>query len=396
MATINVMDYGAVGDGITDDTTAIRRALSAGNYNTIEFPAGTFLIKGTLSVNSGTTFKGAGIGLTKLKLGDGYSLDEIYFRDTNISPIIVTKTLSQEILFQDFTLTGNTKKLLRTGWGMGGIIAQNTAHVRFERVRTEWINITDDLVGYAYGFGITSIDADDIVYSFCEGEYAGYQNFGFFDRTTNSKMLDSFSGMGHRTSSQIHRSCDNIEVLRNRIIQTANPGSLEPHGAFTIHGRSGGEEASNILLEDNVIEMTGGYKSALQAFQASLNLTARRNTIKSNGEGIRLGSGKGALFENNTLISQKEAGLELEYGNIGINVIEGSDAVLKSNSYQGFDTNNFADSTSIISAKEDTQGLSNDLYFCKIYQNINGQISEVKSVVNVDGEKRIVRPIIKY
>ncbi len=179
------------------------------------------------------------------------------------------------------------------------------------------------MVGYAYGFGITSIDADDIVYSFCEGEYAGYQNFGFFDRTTNSKMLDSFSGMGHRTSSQIHRSCDNIEVLRNRIIQTANPGSLEPHGAFTIHGRSGGEEASNILLEDNVIEMTGGYKSALQAFQASLNLTARRNTIKSNGEGIRLGSGKGALFENNTLISQKEAGLELEYGNIGINVIEG-------------------------------------------------------------------------
>ncbi|WP_035055641.1 glycosyl hydrolase family 28-related protein [Carnobacterium pleistocenium] len=132
MATINVMDYGAVGDGITDDTTAIRRALSAGNYNTIEFPAGTFLIKGTLSVNSGTTFKGAGIGLTKLKLGDGYSLDEIYFRDTNISPIIVTKTLSQEILFQDFTLTGILKNYcaLVGGWVVLLLKTQHTLDLK--------------------------------------------------------------------------------------------------------------------------------------------------------------------------------------------------------------------------------------------------------------------------
>lgn len=43
-AAANVRDYGAVGDGIADDTTAIRAAMTAAN--TVYFPAGTYLIKG--------------------------------------------------------------------------------------------------------------------------------------------------------------------------------------------------------------------------------------------------------------------------------------------------------------------------------------------------------------
>lgn len=44
-APANVRDYGAVGDGVADDTAAIRAAMAAAN--TVYFPAGTYLIKGT-------------------------------------------------------------------------------------------------------------------------------------------------------------------------------------------------------------------------------------------------------------------------------------------------------------------------------------------------------------
>lgn len=56
----NVKDYGAVGDGVTDDTAAINRAISSGGRcgpncgsstifpAVVYFPAGTYLISSTL------------------------------------------------------------------------------------------------------------------------------------------------------------------------------------------------------------------------------------------------------------------------------------------------------------------------------------------------------------
>ena len=41
---VNVRDYGAVGDGVTDDTMAIRRAVRAvGQGGTVYFPAGEYV-----------------------------------------------------------------------------------------------------------------------------------------------------------------------------------------------------------------------------------------------------------------------------------------------------------------------------------------------------------------
>jgi hypothetical protein len=49
---INVQNYGAVGDGVTNDTAAIQNAISQNigkNFETIiYFPAGTYLVSSTL------------------------------------------------------------------------------------------------------------------------------------------------------------------------------------------------------------------------------------------------------------------------------------------------------------------------------------------------------------
>jgi hypothetical protein len=77
MGTFSVKDFGAVGDGSTDDTTAVRAAMTAaGSFTlsppisglatvgggTVFFPAGVYRITDTLSYLSGTHFMGVGWG----------------------------------------------------------------------------------------------------------------------------------------------------------------------------------------------------------------------------------------------------------------------------------------------------------------------------------------------
>lgn len=56
LSLYNVKSYGAIGDGVADDTTAIQNAINAGltkGGGTVFFPAGTYLVSGPLNFNAG-------------------------------------------------------------------------------------------------------------------------------------------------------------------------------------------------------------------------------------------------------------------------------------------------------------------------------------------------------
>src|SRR5688572_23705422 len=58
-STSNVLNFGAKGDGITDDTEAIQAAIDfAGRGGTIQIPRGTYMIRGLKIRNNGTTITG--------------------------------------------------------------------------------------------------------------------------------------------------------------------------------------------------------------------------------------------------------------------------------------------------------------------------------------------------
>lgn len=53
--TVSVKDYGATGDGTTDDTAAIQAAIDANAGRVIMLPVGTYLVAGTLSITADGT-----------------------------------------------------------------------------------------------------------------------------------------------------------------------------------------------------------------------------------------------------------------------------------------------------------------------------------------------------
>lgn len=65
--TVSVMDFGAKGDGTTDDTAAIQAAITAGK--TILFPGATYLVSGALSVPAQRILVGEGRSNTVIKNG---------------------------------------------------------------------------------------------------------------------------------------------------------------------------------------------------------------------------------------------------------------------------------------------------------------------------------------
>lgn len=70
VSVASVIDYGAVGNGTTDCTTAIANAIAAvGSFGTVYFPPGVFAHTGIVvpTGSSGVSIAGAGVAMTTLK-----------------------------------------------------------------------------------------------------------------------------------------------------------------------------------------------------------------------------------------------------------------------------------------------------------------------------------------
>lgn len=140
----NVKDYGATGDGVTDDRAAFAAALTAAAAasGVVVIPSGTYAIGDRLTIPSNVRIVGAGIDKTVLLLtnnlsggswinGDGVSNVEIEGMTLNSDRATNTNTLT--VLYINNTTSGSdvTIRSVRVlGSTSGGIAVDNTTRAR--------------------------------------------------------------------------------------------------------------------------------------------------------------------------------------------------------------------------------------------------------------------------
>ena len=91
---INVKDFGALGNAVTDDTTAINAAIVAAAGRTLYFPGGTYKTTGVTVANEVTI------------QGEGYSRSQLSLIAGGTTPVMTINGASH-VCVQDFSVDGN-------------------------------------------------------------------------------------------------------------------------------------------------------------------------------------------------------------------------------------------------------------------------------------------------
>lgn len=145
--SVNVLDYGAVGDGIADDSVAIQQAANAAAGNALYFPGGTYGVTDTITLPSNITVYGDGIGVSVIKKL-GVSTANV-FSGININNLIV----------RNLSFYGNSQAS-GSGDGLAIWIAQNSSateighnyqivNCRFDNFKGDyWVKFTNDSITY--------------------------------------------------------------------------------------------------------------------------------------------------------------------------------------------------------------------------------------------------------
>lgn len=205
MTTIfNVFDYGAKGDGVSDDTLAIQKAINAAakaGGGEVYLPHGTYIVSGPnsdggcLTLKSHVTLNGERMGLTTLKLADGSSNDVAGLIHTAAHFNTTDTTIS------NLTLDGNKANTSGTVDGfVTGSATDNTAHTVFFQVAgVEFQNFSGDglraqaltTAGYVYDSLSHDNDGDGFATQF-KDEQARRDDISFTDNKAYENGGDGF------------------------------------------------------------------------------------------------------------------------------------------------------------------------------------------------------------
>lgn len=130
-APVNVLDYGAIGDGVTDDTAAIQAAIdslgapSSASSGTVYFPRGIYKITDSIYLNYGTCLQGAGSFATKILADGDFEAIRWSSQIPSYSRLITISNMWIEGAGKTSGLTNNTAIRLDHPWGIDHLNLSN-------------------------------------------------------------------------------------------------------------------------------------------------------------------------------------------------------------------------------------------------------------------------------
>ncbi len=240
--SVSVFDYGAKGDGVTDDAVAIQLALTAasgGTCKTVFFPAGTYVVGSTLVVHSSTTLLGeSSTSIIKLKDSANANL----FTNSNYA-----SGTNSDITFDKLTLDGNVANQTNNGsYNKNGIRLKNVSRVivrdcTIRNVGTDCINlivcdyavIRHNLLHGAYNHAVTFEECDGLL-----GEGNTIHSCG-----SKTDAL-GFTSSGHAFIG-VNVACNEVRIVDNYVYDM---------GDSCLRNEAGGE---GWIISGNIVARSG-------------------------------------------------------------------------------------------------------------------------------------------
>ncbi|MDQ4023965.1 MAG: right-handed parallel beta-helix repeat-containing protein, partial [Actinomycetota bacterium] len=349
----NVKDFGAVGDGTTNDSDALRRAQEQGGI--LFFPPGTYLVNAeVLAPRDGALWMGAGAARSVVKLAggsNGYVIDLNARRDVEIRDLGIDGNRDEASSFIGIRLIGCERVRVERVWlfdvtgtcigyegpnadvvirecrmtemGSSGVNGIDGTGARLERFALENNYVTTGSGEPNAGVGLQ-------VYSGSEGTVSSNVVDGTTGQFLNGIMLRGcrrvpvFGNVSRRNRHDgltLLEGCESIVVVGNVFTE-----SYETSGIFVIDGAPGGYGPTRgVVVTGNALDANalagirfgGGFEdSAVEGNSCSrnqrfgvvcpngdaLNVRIRGNVVADNGEaGILLAGGRDLAIEDNSV-----------------------------------------------------------------------------------------------
>jgi hypothetical protein len=353
--TVSVKDFGAVGDGVTDDTTAIKAAVDYAETvgAVVDFPAGSYAVK-MIFIETGN-IKLNGNGSTIIQSHDNVNSTTVGGAGQyKVSAAFFLKRGSENVEITGFTFTTNNASFpaLAAGFGsyfpsIGGQFSNNTYihHNNFEggqdrcmffqageNLRFENNNVVDNgftvHIGYAgnvYFYDAASdlsIKYSPIAPSFINNVFDGYSS----DRSTVCAHLTGCINFVCRDNRFLGMAIGSIGSLRVLRLYSNDFGPYDASGnqLSYIQGICSGNVINGTF--DHALEVDGQSDFASSTWTSSfqMRILVEGNNIKGTGNGIKINECNDTKFFGN-FVEVTESCLymtaRLSYVNISNNVL---------------------------------------------------------------------------
>lgn len=274
-APVNVLDYGAVGDGVTDDSAAFNSALTAATN--VYVPSGTYKIASTLTFqNANTRLYGSNATLSYTGIGNAVTFNgKAYCEISGLT--IDTLTGANGVVLSSLSHNGKVTNCIIDGFSSSGI------------------SISQSFYGIFSGNDVTNCGVGIL----CTNEANGNLIIGNAIRQNL---------VGVRVDDTTNPT-NGVEIIGNQI-ESAKVGSL--YGVYLLG-------VNSIVVNGNRIELTQGTSQIF--VNSSASHTANYNQLIGNVcegtiAGVTIGDGVGVAQVNYTSL----------FGGRAISLIVNSDA----------------------------------------------------------------------
>lgn len=303
IVAVNPKKFGAVGDGITDDSDAIQAALNVGGL--VYLPAGRYKITKTLTIRSNTTLMGDGDNSVIFLGDDGANLTPHFWYPADVEPnypsyypYITTQEKASCIHICNIRVEGNAETASNNMHV--GICAESASDIKVEHVSVWKINYFPELAPprpsgqWRRGWSVAFLRCNRVELAHSTVQYGAYECVRVGPYTNNVWVHDCLIEYGWRTGFQVIRGCKNVLLERCEINQD-DFDAYDTNACVTLHS-SDDDHIDDVTIRDcrmtgrlSPVVADGAAISTVHAGVDNLRIeNSKINVLSGNVEALRV------------------------------------------------------------------------------------------------------------